>query len=235
MSAAAALLDRLGRPGAVRLGGSALDHPARLATALPALDDVLGGGLPRGRLTELVGPRSAGRTGLACRIVAGATRQGETVAWVDLEDALDPDALRSAGVTLPRLLWVRPRTTGDALHAAEVLLGAGGFGLIVLDLGMQPAPAERGSARRDRLPGRSIWTRLAHVAERTRSTLLVLALARQAGACATLELELASHRARWSGGPGRRTLLDGVIASLTVARHRGAGTGRSVVLRQACA
>ncbi len=235
MSAAAALLDRLGRPGAVRLGGSLIDRPACLATALPVLDEALGGGLPRGRLTELVGPRSAGRTGLACRIVAGTARQGETVAWIDLEDALEPDALRSAGVPLPRLLWVRPRTAGDALHAAEMLLGAGGFGLIVLDLGMHLAPAERGSGYRDRLPGRSVWIRLAHAAERTRSTLLVLARTRQAGACAALGLELAAHRARWSGGPGRRTLLDGVSASLTVARHRGAGSGRSIVLRQACA
>src|SRR5262245_30723100 len=121
MSAAAALLDRLGRPGAVRLGvpgdkagekageKAGMTPPGRLPTALPDLDALLGGGLPRGRVTELVGTRSTGRTGLACRVMAGATRRGETTAWVDVEDALEPEALAAAGVLLPSLLWVRPR------------------------------------------------------------------------------------------------------------------------------
>src|SRR5262245_29736828 len=91
MSAAAALLDRLGRPGAVRLGAPAPVPLARLSTGVPALDAALDGGLPYGRMTELVGARSAGRTGLACHIAASATRAGETIAWVDPEDALDPE------------------------------------------------------------------------------------------------------------------------------------------------
>src|SRR4029453_14213867 len=140
MSAAAALLDRLGRPGAVRLGGTASVPQLRLATGLPALDAAIEGGLPRGRVTELVGMRSAGRTGLACRIAASATRAGETIAWVDPEDALDPAAAGAAGVALPRTLWVRPRDVPDALRAAEILLGAGGFGLVVLDLGSAGGP-----------------------------------------------------------------------------------------------
>ena len=174
-----------------------------------------------------MGARSTGRTGLASRMMAGATRRGETAAWVDLEDALDPEALAAAGVLLPCLLWVRPRDRDDALRATELLLGAGGFGLVVLDLGMHlPAP------RRD---ARAAWIRLARAAERTRSTLLVLATARQTGSCAALGLELVSHRALWSGGPGRCPLLDGVAARLAVARSRDGGTGRTVTLRQACA
>jgi hypothetical protein len=225
MSAATALLDRLGRPGAVRLGMPPAT-PARLPTALPALDAVLGGGLPRGRVTELVGARSAGRTGLACRVMAGATRRGETAAWVDLEDALDPGALATAGVILPSLLWVRPRNLADALRATELLLGAGGFGLVAFDLGMcLPTP------HRD---ARTAWIRLARAAERTCSTLLVLAAGRQAGSCATLGLELVSRRALWSGAPDR-PLLDGVAAQLAVARCRDGRTGRTVTLRQACA
>jgi hypothetical protein len=222
MSAAAALFDRLGRPGAVRLGATGPVPLLRLATGLPALDAALEGGLPRGRVTELAGTRSAGRTGLACRIAASATRAGETIAWVDPEDALDPDVAGAAGVALPRTLWVRPRDVTDALRAAEILLGAGGFGLVVLDLGC--AGAARTTA----------WTRLARAAERTRSTLLVLATTRSAGSCAALALELVGRRTRWSRGSGA-VLLDGITARLTIARSRGSSAGRALVVRHACA
>ena len=65
MSAAAALLDQLGRPGDVRLGRAQPEPIRRLATGLSGLDRTLGGGLPRGRVVELAGQRSTGRTGLA--------------------------------------------------------------------------------------------------------------------------------------------------------------------------
>src|SRR5438876_12113947 len=78
---AAALLDRLGRPGDIHLGSARPGRVARLPTGLAALDAALGGGLPRGRVTELAGAPSMGRTGLACAIAAAATRAGETIAW----------------------------------------------------------------------------------------------------------------------------------------------------------
>src|SRR5689334_18049342 len=109
MSAAHALLDRLGRPGDVRLGSARPAAIPRLATGLAVLDDALDGGLPRGRLTELAGARSSGRTGLACAIAATATRVGETIAWIDPADALEAEAAGAAGVALDRTLWVRPR------------------------------------------------------------------------------------------------------------------------------
>jgi RecA/RadA recombinase len=236
MSAAAALLDRLGRPGTVRLGSTTTGRAACLTTGLAPLDAALEGGLQRGRVTELAGARSAGRTGLACCIAASATSAGETIAWIDPDDTLDPDAATAAGVALARTLWVRPRDVADACSAAEILLGAGGFGLVVLDLGSQPClPATPAGRRAPRLPGPTSWIRLARAAERTRSTLLVLATASQTGACAALRLELTEPRARWSGGPGRRVLLDGITARLTVARSRGGGAGRTLVVRQACA
>jgi hypothetical protein len=220
MSSAAALLDRLGRPGDIRLGTGRPQAIPRLPTDLPLLDEAVGGGLPRGRVTELAGPRSAGRTGLACAIAASATRAGETIAWVDPADALEPEAAAAAGIALERTLWVRPRTAAAALEAAELLLGAGGFGLVVLDV-----DAARASAGR--------WPRLARAAERSRSTLLVVAPRREAGTFAALGLDLTGRRVRWSGGPGRLVLLDGIDARVTVARSRIGRPGRVLVVRQA--
>jgi hypothetical protein len=225
MSAASTLLDRLGRPGDVRLGTARPTTQARLATGLPPLDAVLDGGLPRGRITEITGTRSAGRTGLACHIAATATAAGEIIAWVDPADALEPETVATAGVALTRTLWVRPRDRADALRAAELLLGAGGFGLVVLDV------ADGGAAR----PGTPAWTRIARAAERTRATLLVLGPVAQTGPAAALGLALDAPHTRWSGGPGRVVLLDGITSRVTVVRSRLGGIGRAVTVRQACA
>ena len=222
MSNAAALLDRLGRPGAVRLGASAL-VPGRLSTGLPALDGALAGGLPRGRVTELAGARSAGRTALACRIAASATTAAETIAWVDPEDTLDPAAADAAGVALSRTLWVRPRSPGDALRATEILLGAGGFGLVVLDPDAHLVSLGRTGS----------WIRLARAAERTGSTLLVLTTTPQVGSCAALGLEILGRQAHWNHGSGQLALLDGISSSIAVARNRSGGVGRALVLRHA--
>jgi len=219
---AAALLDRLGRPGDIRLGSTRPERVARLSTGLAVLDEALGGGLPRGRVTELAGAPSTGRTGLACAIAATATRAGETIAWVDPADALEPEAAAAAGIALARLLWVRPRGVSDAFRAAEILLGAGGFGLVVLDV-----DASRTAT--------GVWPRLARAAERTGSALLVVASRREAGTFAALGLELDARCVRWSGGPGRLVLLEGIDARVTVARSRVGRPGQALVVRQACA
>lgn len=224
MPSAAALLDQLGRPGDLRLGTAHPTPRRRLATGIPPLDGALDGGLPRGTITEVWGARSVGRTALACRIAAGATTAGETAAWIDPADALDADATTTAGIHLDRLLWVRPRTADDALRAADILLGAGGFGLVVLDLAGAPPPTKNTAP----------WSRLTRAAERTSAVLLVLGTARQAGATAALGLELGSRRARWLGTPGSVVLLDGLVARVTVARSRGGGMGRALAV-QACA
>ena len=217
---AAALLDRLGRPGDIHLGSARPGRVVRLPTGLAALDAALGGGLPRGRVTELAGAPSMGRTGLACAIAAAATRAGETIAWVDPADALEPEAAAAAGIALARLLWVRPRIVSDAFRAAEILLGAGGFGLVVLDVDAPRA-------------GAGAWPRLARAAERNGSVLLVVAPRREAGTFAALGLELGARRVRWSGGPGRLALLEGIDARVTVARSRVGRPGQALVVRQA--
>jgi hypothetical protein len=223
MPLAATLLDRLGRPGDIRLGLPPRgDHPV-LPTGIEPLDRMLGGGLPRGRLIELAGRRSTGRTGLACAIAAHSTRHGEIVGWVDSTDVLDPESVVTTGIAPTRVLWIRPRSEHDGPKAAEYLLGAGGFGLVVLDLA-EAAPHLR-------IP----WPRLARTAARTRTTLLVLAPERRAGSYAALGLELSIRRAYWSRGPGRPSLLDGIAAALTIARNRVGASGRTLTMRHACA
>jgi hypothetical protein len=221
--AAAALLDRLGRPGDIRLGTPPRGGQPLLSTGIGALDAALGGGIPRGRLTELAGRRSSGRTGLACAVAAHATGRGEVVGWIDPADALDPETLLTTGIAPTRVLWIRPRSGHDAPRAAELLLAAGGFGLVVLDL------AE--AAPHPPIP----WPRLARAAERARSALLVLSTERRAGPYAAVGLEITARRAQWSRGAGRPALLDGIAAALTVVRHRLGVPGRALTLRHACA
>jgi hypothetical protein len=115
-----------------------------VATGIAALDERLGGGLARGQMSEIVGPRSSGRTSVLLSAMAGATARGELVALVDTFDTFDPACARACGVDLSRLLWVRGRTSdhaeamNHALKALNLILQAGGFGLVALDLADAP-------------------------------------------------------------------------------------------------
>ncbi len=104
-------------------------------TGVPSLDAALGGGLPRGHLSEIVGGRSSGRTSVVCRALAAAAARDELVTLVDTCDRFDPASAAAVGLDLSRLLWIRE--IGDAtraLKAMNLVLQAGGFGLVVLDL-----------------------------------------------------------------------------------------------------
>src|SRR3954463_12853996 len=123
------------------------------STGRPSLGGRLGGGLPRGQLSEVVGPRSSGRTSLLLQIVAAATTRGELVAVVDALDMLDVASAAAAGVDLAKLLWIRghvvtnpgmcrdlnQRAMEQAVKALGLVLQAGNFGLVALDLGDAPA------------------------------------------------------------------------------------------------
>src|SRR5438067_1664489 len=87
------------------------DEAAIAPTGIASLDARLGGGFPRGQLSELVGPRSSGRTSLALQMMAAATGRGELVGLVDALDMLDVESAAAAGVDLGRLLWVRGHVT----------------------------------------------------------------------------------------------------------------------------
>ena len=97
--------------------------PASAPFQVEALDRALGGGLPRGQMSEVVGPVSSGRTSLAWTALSAATSRGEWVALVDTFDRFDPATAAEAGLALPQLLWVRGQAlskTAGALDPAWV-------------------------------------------------------------------------------------------------------------------
>ena len=84
-----------------------------------ALDRGLAGGLPRGHVSEVVGPASSGRTGLLWAALAAATRRGESVALIDTFDRFDPPTAAACGIVLPRLLWVRGQAVSKTAVAVD--------------------------------------------------------------------------------------------------------------------
>ena len=201
----------------LRRGGASVEARACLPTGLPEIDRLLGGGFPRGRLCEIAGPLSAGRTSLALSLLARATAAEEVCAWVDAADGLDPPSAEAAGVALERVLWARPVPGSPALRSAERLLEARGFALVLLD----PAGREREVAR-------SAWARLARAAAASGSALVVLSRERAAGPQADVALELGGLRARFGGTP---PLLEALEVEAVLVRHRAAPPERAVVLR----
>jgi hypothetical protein len=141
-------------------------------TGHTALDARLSGGFPRGQLSEIVGPRSSGRTSLLLQTLAAATARGELVALVDALDALDVASADAAGIDLDRLLWIRghvvpnpgmcrdlnQRAMEQAIRAFTLVLQAGNFGVVAFDVGEAPADAVR------RLPF-TTWMRLQRLIE----------------------------------------------------------------------
>ncbi len=193
----------------LRRGGAGDEVPPRLATGRPPIDALLGGGFPRGRLSEVAGPPSSGRTSLALALLAEVTRRGEVLAVVDAADAFDPASAESAGVALERVLWVRPRPPAGtpALRCAERLLEARGFALVLLDLAAAPPPRIAPAA----------WPRLARAAAAGGTALLALSGGRLAGSAAELALELRPARAHFIGSP---VLLEGLEAEAFLVRGR---------------
>jgi len=195
------------------------EHPP-LATAVPALDRLLDGGLPRGHLVEMVGGRSSGRFSALLAALAAATGVGEAAALVDLGDGLDPGAAETLGADLARLLWVRPTTLQEAVAAAEMLLGAG-FPLVAVDLGNPPVRGGRGVE--------AVWLRLARAARAHGAALLVGSPYRVSGTAASVVIKAERARAVWQGGEsfstGSPKILGGASCHLSLEKHRGRHPG----------
>jgi hypothetical protein len=169
-----------------------LEHAS---TGHAALDVQLHGGVPRGQVSELIGPRSSGRTSLLFQMLAAATGRGEVVALVDALDMFDVESAADAGIDLDRLLWIRgfvvpnpglcrdlnQRAMVQAIRAFTLVLQAGQFGLVAFDAGEAPADAVR------RLPF-TTWLRLQRMVEGTQTVCLLVGSDRMARSPAGLTL-----------------------------------------------
>jgi hypothetical protein len=205
-----ALLRDLG--SSLHRGASPTAAPIRCPTGLPDIDRLLGGGFPRGRLSEIAGSACCGRTSLALALLARTTAAGEVVALVDEADALDPPSAAAAGVDLSRLLWVRTSEFSHALRSTEHLLAARGFALVLLDLA-DLAPGPRTPAR---IPS-SAWSRLRRTAAGTDTALVVLGERRLAGTFADLAIEMSGAKPCFQGTPA---LLEGLDGRVRLVRNR---------------
>jgi len=201
------------------------------STGVDEVDDLLSGGLPVGAISEITGPESSGRTSLALAFLARRTADGSMCAWVDTQDALDPESAASIGVSLNRLLWIRCGNSStdvrrerfrkdaakdlawtrldQALRSTDLLLQAGGFAVIVLDL------ADVAVEYAHRIP-LATWFRFRHAADRTRCCLLVLGRTAYAQSSAAAVLECGPMHADASGG----TVLNGCTCSVHRGRER---------------
>jgi hypothetical protein len=192
-----------------------------LPTGIPALDALLGGGLPRGELSQWHGPDSSGRTGVLLGLLADVTQRGALTALVDPTDAFDPGSAAATGIDLERLLWLRgprgagedapPRALVDASAAVATLAGSGLFDLVALDV------AGAGASLRA-LPS-STWLRLHRLVEGTPTALVVVADHPVSCSPGGVTLALEPQGVRWSGPPGPARLLHALATRARVGRH----------------
>ena len=230
------------------------DPSALVSSNVGALDVCLRGGLPRGALSEISGPRSSGRTTLLWQLMAAATRRGELVAVVDTCDRLDVSSVTAAGIDLDRLLWIRGqsmtglfdqasgqvgrglgdggRRPGDSTHALldrvveraikalNLVLQAGGFGVVALDLADVPHTVLR------RIPF-TTWLRVQRAIEGSETACVLVTpepFARSAGGL-TVAL---TARPAWVGDSPRSRRLEGAEMTVKVIasrQHGGHGVG----------
>jgi hypothetical protein len=203
-----------------------VDPEDAAATGVTAIDEALGGGLRRGHLSEIVGPRSSGRTTVLHAMLAASTARGEVAAVIDTNDRFDPASAAASGVELSRVLWVRER--GDApraLKAANLVLQAGGFGVVAFDLADVPALTLR------QFP-HTTWMRIARVIEGSQTAAVLIGrehIARSPGGV-TIALDAT---ARWSGSSARARFLNTLdITPRIVTPH--VARGMSHAARHAC-
>ncbi len=126
---------QFGRGAIMRLGDKgAHQNVDVIPTGSIALDLALGvGGIPRGRITEIFGPESSGKTTLCYHVAANAQRQGGVAAFIDAEHALDPKYARNVGVNVDELLVSQPDTGEQALEIAETLIRSNGVDVVIVD------------------------------------------------------------------------------------------------------
>jgi len=147
---------QFGKGSIMRLGDGEIEHDLHVvSTGSLGLDIALGvGGLPRGRVVEIYGPESSGKTTLTLQVVGEAQRAGGVAAFIDAEHALDPQYAVKLGVDVGNLLISQPDTGEQALEIADMLVRSGGVDVVVIDSVAALVPkAEIEGEMGDQLPG----------------------------------------------------------------------------------
>src|SRR6266496_935196 len=144
-----------GKGSIMRLGADQKVRVEAISTGAINLDAAIGiGGIPRGRVTEIFGPESSGKTTLALHVVGNAQRAGGAAAYIDAEHALDVEYAKKLGVDVDDLLVSQPDTGEQALEITEILVRSGGVDVIVIDSVAALVPkAEIEGDMGDSLPG----------------------------------------------------------------------------------
>jgi RecA/RadA recombinase len=179
-----------------------------ISSGIVRLDRVCGGGLPGGCITEIVASRGGGAFVLY-DLLAAATSQAKLAVLIDPADGFDLVSASTAGVVLENVLWLRARDYKQALQSAELILDTGGFGLVVLDLVLDPQPKLRPQAA---------WMRLKKLVGGTNTLLVVLSKYAQVGSAASLVVQVDKGCVNWAGKKER--WLEGVDLTFSLVRKR---------------
>src|SRR6059036_1814229 len=142
LEAALAQIDRaFGKGSAMKLGSREKMEVETISSGSLGLDIALGvGGLPRGRVIEIYGPESSGKTTLALHVIAEAQKNGGTAAFVDAEHALDPGYAKKLGVDIDELIVSQPDTGEQALEIVDTLVRSNAIDVLVIDSVAAPVP-----------------------------------------------------------------------------------------------
>ncbi len=136
-----------GKGSIMKMGDKTSMDVEAVSTGALALDIALGiGGLPRGRVVEIYGPESSGKSTMAMHVVAEAQRNGGICAYIDAEHAMDPVYAANIGVDIDELLISQPDTGEQALEIADTLIRSGALDVVVIDsvAALTPGPRSRG-------------------------------------------------------------------------------------------
>jgi len=123
-----------GKGSIMRMGDAADTKIATVSSGSLAIDEALGvGGYPRGRIIEMYGPESSGKTTVALHAVAEVQKRGGTAAYIDAENALDPQYAQALGVNVKDLLLSQPDTGEEGLEIADALIASGAVDIVIVD------------------------------------------------------------------------------------------------------
>jgi RecA/RadA recombinase len=211
-------------PRAIQKAAPAPAPLAHLSTTFADLDAALDGGLPRGRITEIIGPATSGKVTLAAKTLSAAHAERDAlVSWLDLPLTCDPDYLHRCGLDLDRLLVVRPHAAADALAIVLHLVESNTLAALIFDGTVQLAQADAATVA-------GSLERLATLVTQTQTAVIFLtepqAQSRTLAHAATIRLALRREQWLTSGNDVR-----GYTGQVEILKHRQGKAGTVVPIR----